>query len=163
MADLLIIAPSVNLSVCCFLENRCRNSTRTWQINPQYVFKPHIISADQRFAYKPASIISSTFAEVLFLDSDAYPTRDPEELFLHDPMYLQFGTLFFPDAHISRQHSSIWKLFNTTCGENEFELDSAAILVDKRRAWEGLFMTKLMNDNHRHFYGVIQHNIRYQY
>ncbi|CAF0846526.1 unnamed protein product [Adineta ricciae] len=155
VADLLIIAPQVNLSICCFLQNRCRNITRTWQINSQYVFKPNITSGEQRFAYKPAAIISSAFAEVLFLDSDAYLTRDPEELFLHDPMYLHFGTLFFPDAHISRQHSSVWKLFNTSCGENEFELDSAAILVDKRRAWKGLFITKLMNDNYQHFYGGI--------
>ncbi|CAF1325480.1 unnamed protein product [Rotaria sordida] len=58
------------------------------------------------------------FAEVLFLDSDSYIVRDPENL----------------------------------CGEHEYELDSAAILVDKKRVWKGLYITKLMNDNHELFY-----------
>ena len=81
-------------------------------------------------------------------------TRDPEELFLDDPMYAKFGALFFPDAYKSRQHPAVWKVFNTTCIEHEYELDSAAILVNKQRVWEGLYMTKLMNDHHEHFYEV---------
>ena len=109
----------------------------------------------KHFPYKPAAIISSTFAEVLFLDCDAYVTRDPEDLFLSDPMYLKFGALFYSDAYKSRQHPSIWKMLNTTCGTEEYELDSGTILVDKRRVWSGLYLTKLMNDNHKIFYGVI--------
>ncbi|CAF1335281.1 unnamed protein product [Rotaria sordida] len=102
--------------------------------------------------YKPAAILSAAFAEVLFLDSDSYIVRDPENLFVSDPMYLKFGALFYPDAFKSRQHPSLRKLFNTSCGEHEYELDSAAIVVDKKRVWKGLYMTKLMNDNHELFY-----------
>ncbi|CAF3350704.1 unnamed protein product [Rotaria sp. Silwood1] len=98
------------------------------------------------------NFIDATFAEVLFLDSDAYVTRDPIDLFVSDPMYLKFGALFFPDAYLSRQHPSVWNLLNTTCGEHEYELDSATILVDKKRVWNGIYMAKLMNDNHELFY-----------
>jgi alpha 1,2-mannosyltransferase len=119
-----------------------------------HIYKPRIGSLKKPFPYKPAAIISSTFSEVLFLDCDAYVVRDPEELFLSDPMYLKFGTLFFPDGYKSRQHPALWKVFNTTCAEHEYELDSAMILVDKKRVWNGLYMTKLMNDDHELFYKV---------
>jgi len=144
----------VNLSVCCFEKSQCRNREKTWQLNSNHVYKPQLNDIGKAFPYKPAAIISSTFAEVLFLDSDAYVARDPEELFHSDPMYHKFGVLFHPDAHKSRQDPSLWQLLNTTCASNEYELDSSTILVNKKRVWNGLYMTKLINDNHQSFYGV---------
>jgi hypothetical protein len=161
MVDLLRIVPNLNVSVCCFHTAQCRSLTRIWILNSTHVYKPP--SSYLRFKffpYKPAAIISSTFEEVLFLDCDAYVTRDPEELFLSDPMYLKFGALFFPDAYKSRQHPAVWKLFNTTCAQNEYELDSAMILVNKAQVWNGLYMTKLMNDHYKTFYKVL---VQYSY
>jgi hypothetical protein len=154
MIALLDFVPKLNASVCCFHTAQCRTRTQTWQINASNIYQPRTGKLGKHFPYKPAAILSATFSEVLFLDSDAYVTRDPEELFLSDPMYLKFGALFYPDAYKSRQHPLVWKLFNTSCGEQEYELDSAAILVDKRRVWNGLYMTKLMNDQHELFYKV---------
>ena len=154
MLELLAAAPKVNSSACCFERRECHTSSTKWEINASRVFTPltgHLLKA---FPYKPAAIISSSFDEVLFLDCDAYVTRDPEDLFLTDPMYAKFGALFFPDAYKTRQHPAVWKVFNTTCTEHEYELDSAAILVNKQRVWNGLYMTKLMNDQHEHFYEV---------
>ncbi|CAF3928778.1 unnamed protein product [Rotaria sordida] len=152
MMELLNNSPKLNSSICCFDTAQCRTRTQTWQLNPTHVYKPHIGTLLKSFPYKPAAIVSATFAEVLFLDSDAYITRDPIDLFLSDPMYLKFGALFFPDSFQSRQHPAVWNLFNTTCGEHEYELDSATILVDKKRVWIGLYMAKLMNDNYELFY-----------
>jgi hypothetical protein len=154
MLDILHIAPNVNASVCCFDTAECRTLTTVWKLNINRVYKPRVRALRKAFPYKPAAIVSATFSEVLFLDCDAYLVRDPEELFLSDPMYLKFGALFFPDGMKSRQYLSVWKLFNTPCGENEYEFDSAMILVDKKRVWNGLYMTKLMNDNHEFFYKV---------
>ena len=125
-----------------------------WDIDASRVFTPLTGRLLKAFPYKPAAIVSSSFAEILFLDCDAYVTRDPEELFLTDPMYAKVGALFFPDAYQSRQHPDVWKLFNTTCAEYEYEFDSAAILVNKQRVWNGLYMAKLMNDHHEQFYEV---------
>ncbi|CAF3574084.1 unnamed protein product [Rotaria socialis] len=155
MIKLFDKAPKVKLSICCFVEAQCRTRTKTWQLDSNRVYRPLIGRMKKHFPYKPAAIVSATFAEVLFLDSDAYVVRDPEELFISDPMYLKFGALFFPDAYTSRQHPVVWKLLNTTCGEHEYELDSATILVDKKRVWDGLYMTKLMNDHHKLFYEYV--------
>ena len=90
-------------------------------------------------------------------------TRDPEELFLSDPMYLKFGALFFPDAFKSRQHPAVWEVFNTSCAENEYEFDSATILVNKEKVWNGLYLAKLMNDHHTLFYKVLNYyHIKYK-
>jgi len=154
VTELLYYTPNLNISACSFTTSRCRTILKTWNLNADYVFPPPSKQNknDKHFPSKPAAIISATFAEVLFLDSDSYLVRDPEYLFQSDPMYLQFGALFFPDALISGQHSVIWQLLNTTCGHNEVELDSGALLVDKRRVWNALYITKLMNDRPEIFY-----------
>jgi hypothetical protein len=156
MFGLLTAAPKLNSSACCFDTNQCQTLTGIWQLNAIHVYKPsHMTNLSKQFPYKPAAILSATFAEVLFLDCDAYVTRNPDDLFLSDPMYLKFGALFYPDAFQSRQHPLIWKILNTSCTQEEYEFDSATILVDKKRVWNGLYLTKLMNDNHQLFYGVI--------
>ncbi|CAF4625962.1 unnamed protein product, partial [Rotaria sp. Silwood1] len=152
MMNSLIETSRLNVSICCFDRAQCRTRRQIWKLNSTHVHKPHAGNLLKSFPYKPAAIVSATFAEVLFLDSDAYVTRDPIDLFVSDPMYLKFGALFFPDAYLSRQHPSVWNLLNTTCGEHEYELDSATILVDKKRVWNGIYMAKLMNDNHELFY-----------
>lgn len=155
MKALLRVAPTLNVSVCCFETAQCRTINSFWNLNPSYIYKPLTNNLpDRSFPYKPAAILSSSFAEVLFLDSDAYLVRNPDNWFRSDPMYLHFGALFFPDAHLSRQFPVLWNILNTTCGQNEFEFDSSVILVDKVRVWKALYMTKLMNDHHRYFYGV---------
>ena len=154
MIDLLHSVPNLNVSICCFVTNQCQTRTKVWQLNSTHIYKPNTGQLPKPFPYKPAAILSSTFVEVLFLDCDAYVTRDPEELFHFDPMYLKFGALFFPDALKSRQHPAVWDLFNTSCAQDEYEFDSAVILVDKRRVWNGLYMAKLMNDDHELFYKV---------
>ncbi|CAF2443998.1 unnamed protein product [Rotaria sp. Silwood2] len=104
MIELLRTAPSINASACCFITAQCRTLTQVWQLNATRVYNPKLDGLQTYgFPYKPAAIISATFSEVLFLDCDAFVTRDQEELFISDPMYLKFGALFYPDAHKSRQ------------------------------------------------------------
>lgn len=103
-----------------------------------------------------AAILSSTFAEILFLDFDSYLVRDPEYLFLSDPMYDHFGALFFPNLPTSPQPKAIWQLLNLTCARNEHESDSGILLIDKRRTWNALQMAKSMADDHE----LVTHLVR---
>ena len=45
---------------------------------------------------KPYAILHSCFQEVLLLDADQVPVRDPAEVFRW-PQYLETGALFWPD------------------------------------------------------------------
>lgn len=96
---------------------------------------------------KSAAILSSTFAEVLFLDIDSYLVRDPEYIFHSDPMYQQFGALFFPDIPTGKQPTAIWQLLNLTCARNEREFDTGIVLIDKKRTWNALHLTKFIADH----------------
>ena len=48
------------------------------------------------YQIKPFSILLSSFEEVLFLDADDYPVRDPSIIF-DVPAYKKTGALFWPD------------------------------------------------------------------
>lgn len=51
----------------------------------------------KNFHLKAAAMIASSFSEVLYLDSDNFPLRDPEYLF-DAPPYREGGSvLFWPD------------------------------------------------------------------
>lgn len=154
MKELFQIVPRLNLSLCSFDENQCESRQGIFKINPSFIYKPKSETLTKVFPFKPSAILSSTFSEVLFLDCDAYLTRDPEELFRFDPMYKKFGALLYPDAYKTRQHPFLWKLLNSSCAENEYEIDSATILVNKSKVWKGLYATKLINDHHEMFYDV---------
>ena len=156
MMNLINEVPKLKASVCCFHTKQCRTRTEQWQLNATQIYQPHSHDLWKHFPYKPAAIVSATFTEVLLLDSDAYVTRDPEGLF-SDPMYLEFGALFYADAYRSRQNPLLWKLLNTSCAIDEYELDSATILVNKKRVWNGIYLTKLINDEHTLFYRVRVH------
>ena len=45
---------------------------------------------------KIEAIVQSRFDEILFLDADSFPRRDPEYLF-HEPLYVKHGAVFWPD------------------------------------------------------------------
>ena len=154
MKQLIGLVPNLNVSFCSFDEHQCETRHGLVTLNSTFVYLPNLGNLPKKFPYKPAAMLSSTFAEVLFLDCDSYLTRDPEDLFLSDPMYHRFGSLFFPDSYQSRQHPLLWKLLNTTCAQGEYEFDSAAMLVNKARVWDALYLTKLINDRHSIFYKV---------
>ncbi len=51
----------------------------------------------QRWEGKVFALLHSRFREVLLLDSDSLPLRDPAALFA-SPQYLRDGNLFWPDV-----------------------------------------------------------------
>lgn len=55
-----------------------------------------MLTVNARFQIKAAAIINSSFREILYLDSDNAPTRDPSYLF-HSKGYTETGAIFWPD------------------------------------------------------------------
>lgn len=129
-----------------------------WHINSAHIFPPSTVTdpKTRSLAWKTAAILSSTFAEILFLDLDSYLVRDPDYLFLSDPMYEHFGALFFPHLPMSSKSTVIWHLLNLTCTRNEHEFDSGILLIDKRRTWNALQMAKLITDDQE----LLKHLVR---
>jgi len=152
--ELLNYVPKLNLKMCCFERFQCHSlNNKEISLKSNYVYLPQTKSIYEKiYSYKLAAILSSTFDEIIFLDSDCYMVRDPTDLFQKDPMYQIFGSLFYPDIYKSHQHPQLWSILNTTCVNNEFSLDSGVLLLDKKRVWNGLYMAKLMGDHQHIFY-----------
>jgi hypothetical protein len=113
------------------------------------------------FAIKPLVIAQSSLREVLWLDSDCFPLRDPEFLF-DDPGYIAKGSLFWHDImsywQAMRWHpgSPIWRVFNVLPHDSE-EFETGQLLIDKTRCWTEVCLTVHFNRQrdvyHRFVYG----------
>lgn len=99
---------------------------------------------------KPAAILRSSFREVLYLDADNLPVRDPTELFTW-PEYRAAGTVFWPDRTKAQRGSDQWSVFGVPF-RDEFEIESGQILLDKAVAWKALNLCDWYNKHAEFFY-----------
>ena len=102
---------------------------------------------------KPYAILHCDFDQVLYLDADNVPVRDPSYLFDCDP-FKQFGAVFWPDADRLAPGNPIWKI----CGvdyRDEPEFETGQVLLDKRRCWEALQLTMHLNAHSDFYYRYI--------
>lgn len=101
----------------------------------------------------------SSFAEVLFLDADCYPERDPAYLF-DEPGYLDKGAIFWPDIGRTKNGSPLepgqWERFGLPVVSVP-SLESGQFLVDRRRCWRELCAVRWISDHsdyvYQHVYG----------
>jgi hypothetical protein len=102
---------------------------------------------------KAYAVAYSRFEEVLFLDADQAPVRNPELVFAW-PSYLETGAVFWPDIIDISADNPIWPLVGlerSTCPSFE----SGQILVDKRRCWAALQVALLLNERADLVYSMI--------
>lgn len=91
-----------------------------------------------RFAAKVHAVYNSNFDQVLFLDADNVPVRDPAYLF-ESAEFVRTGAVFWPDFwhpqytifHIMGD-SLLWQLLDMQY-VNMFEQESGQLLIDRRR------------------------------
>ncbi|CAH0478482.1 unnamed protein product [Peronospora belbahrii] len=91
-----------------------------------------------RFATKVYAIYNSAFDQVLFLDSDNVPVRDPTFLFESEE-FVRTGAVFWPDFwhpkhtifHIVKD-SLLWQMLDMEYVDM-FEQESGQVLIDRRR------------------------------
>lgn len=123
-------------------------------IDADEVQKRHPFRCLNSFEIKPFATFHSRFEEVLFLDADCYPCRNPELLF-NCPQYLQYGATFWPDlAHTATWLN--WAAFRVA-SDGRPPIESGQYLINKRRCWTALNLTLWYNDHsdftYRHTYG----------
>lgn len=118
--------------------------------------KPRMMGGWQAKAW---GIMFSKFREVLFLDADQLPQRDPAFLF-DDQRYLETGAVFWPDFEPMG-----WSITATafevaglpvpqktrkpewTCPTDYEPFESGQILIDKERHWQALELTAYINSH----------------
>ncbi|KAL3658715.1 hypothetical protein V7S43_016351 [Phytophthora oleae] len=90
------------------------------------------------YAAKIHAIYHSHFEQILFLDADNAPVRDPSYLF-ETAEYLETGAVFWPDywhpdhsIFFINQDSLVWQLLDIPFVDM-FEQESGQLLIDRRR------------------------------
>jgi hypothetical protein len=101
---------------------------------------------------KSVAMAGCPFAEVMFLDADNLPIRDPSFLF-ETPQYKTTGAIFWPDSSMFA-HKSIWRVFRVPPRE-EPEFESGQAVIDKRVNWEALSLAEQINRHANIFYRLI--------
>jgi hypothetical protein len=101
---------------------------------------------------KSVSVTRSSFEEVLFLDADNVPVRDPSFLF-EIPQYKNTGAIFWPDINVF-SNPALWDIFRMP-RRREPEFESGQFLVDKRINWEALTLTEGINFRADVFYRLM--------
>ena len=93
-------------------------------------------TADQGCELKLGAIINCPFEEVLFLDADNLPVRDPSFLFDSD-QYRTHGAVFWPNVSSITQKHSVWRVFEVPYDDLP-GLETGQLLVNKNSNWEPL-------------------------
>jgi hypothetical protein len=101
------------------------------------------------WAIKPYAMLHCRFREVLLLDADNVPVRDPTYLFL-DEDYQRYGTMFWPDGNATAQDRLCWQAFGVDYRDEPAQ-ESGQILVDKAKCWHALNLCNWYNE-HAYFY-----------
>lgn len=102
---------------------------------------------------KPFAIQHSRFAEVLLLDADQVPVRNPAELF-EWPEYRDTGAVFWPDIVELRENNPVWAALGLPA-RRTISLESGQVLIDKSRHWRALAAVVALNAEAERLYRMI--------
>ena len=154
----------------------CTLPVEVWHLGPQEMSKPMeelltplgVVTRDAsevckqfpaRFLsgweLKPYAIIHSQFEDVLYLDADDIPLRNPSFLF-DSPAHCHTGAIFWPDRQRLPASHRAWQVFGVPY-QDEPEVESGQIVISKINCWKALHLTMHYNEYSdfyfRHVYG----------
>ena len=103
---------------------------------------------------KACALLRSSFREVIFLDADCYPTRDPSDVFEWDE-YRRHGSIFWPDLETSDflLPEEAWAIFGAETGWRP--LETGQLVVNKEACWRELSLAAWYNERADFTYRII--------
>ncbi len=106
-----------------------------------------------QWALKPYAILHSSFDEVLYLDADSFPVRDPSDLFDCE-VYKAESSLFWPDVGMTEKERPIWEVMGVPY-RVEPEFETGQMLINKGLCLEPLQLALWMNLQSEIYYDLI--------
>ena len=114
------------------------------------VAKRHHVARLGGWELKPYAVMHSRFREVLLLDADNVPVRDPSFLF-DRPEYRDTGALFWPDIVRLSPDNEIWAISGLSYRDTP-SLEFGQIVLDKSQCWRALTLAHWINQRSDVFY-----------
>ncbi|KAG2218095.1 hypothetical protein INT45_000018 [Circinella minor] len=100
---------------------------------------------EKQFQIKAAAIINANFEQVLYLDSDNTPTRNPSFLF-ETSAFKATGAMFWPDFWKTHTENKIFEVLDISC-KDEWEQESGQMVIDKTKSWLPLQLAWYMQEH----------------
>jgi hypothetical protein len=100
--------------------------------------------------FKSYAIKWCPFQEVLFIDADCFPIRNPEVIF-DEVAFKETGVIFMPDIRKMPPDHKFWSLYQIPFVER-WEFESGAIFIDKSRHWREVCIADFINQYGIRFY-----------
>ncbi|KAJ9094901.1 hypothetical protein QFC19_007757 [Naganishia cerealis] len=85
----------------------------------------------KNFQIKGLAITSSSFRELIYLDSDNIPLRDPTHLFESARYKNNGAAAFWPDLSKDHVDNAIWRIIGDECDLDHWTFESGQIVIDK--------------------------------
>lgn len=122
------------------------------QLNAKCVVLEHIWKAAPEaktisaYQYKPFAMLFSSFEEILFLDADAFPIRDPSVLFSNDP-FRTYGMVTWPDFWGSSASPIYYKIASQSVPPTTLRAssESGELLMSKKTHQKSLMLATYYN------------------
>lgn len=102
---------------------------------------------------KAAAVAGSSFSDVLFIDADNVPSRDPSFLF-NEKKYADTGSLFWPDYRFFYPDSPVWSLFELPAIKAR-QFESGQFVVNKKKCWRALCGAVHMSRESKFYYSYM--------
>ncbi len=106
---------------------------------------------------KTWAILNAGFEEVIFLDADCEPVKDPSFLF-ESEIYNKFGAVFWPDKHWHESglgkdlSEAVWGVVGLE-PRSEPAFETGQLIINLKRCWKALKLADWMSREHgRQFY-----------
>jgi len=116
--------------------------------------KPRILNG---WELKPFSTLYSNFKEVLYLDADNIPYKNPEYLFDY-PEYKDLGAIFWPDLPPGKRKEwlppEVWSNVGLEY-RDEPDFETGQYIINKEKCYKELCVTMWMNEHSDWFYKFV--------
>ena len=112
--------------------------------NAHEYMKIHLVASLSGWQLKCYSMIFSQFEQVLFLDADNHPTKDPTYLFDSNE-FIDTGAVFWPDRVPHEADHPLWDIFQVPYREEPAH-ETGQMLIDKKRCWHALQIAMHCNE-----------------
>ncbi len=119
-------------------------------IDADEVRKKHPARMLDGWELKVFATLHSSFQEVLFLDADCYPCRNPEFLFDLDE-YRRAGAIFWADCVLVDDRLK-WAAFGLDDPKRLGSIESGQYVIHKQLSWKALNLAWFYNDHSDYYY-----------
>ena len=123
------------------------------QVVPKYV---RMEIGAHAYLLKHLAILSSSFEEIIFIDSDNIPVKNVTYLF-DEPHYVRTGFLLWPDFwYLRKGPSELRKIFSLPQDEDKMlpdtrTVESGQLVIHKGKAWKALMLSTYI-EIHKEFF-----------